>query len=355
MKTLLLTLIISLSVFAQDKPAADKKPSPAKRQSRAAEPPVPAEPTPAQVNALGAEIEKLRAASATPGDIIAPPAAGWKPTAPIVLNDTAKAATDLSSTWIGATNMPEAGRDGRVNFVFGAGLPVVVCSPLHVCVIELEMGEHITAEPALGDSVRWDLSPRSVGKEPAITTLVIVKPRAPGLDTNLVLTTDRRAYYLRLVSDANKYTARVGFEYPDQPKPEWQAEIAKRQVDRQKQELEVASIAPIESIQNSYFDYKVKLTKGKDKSLLPLRVFDDGKQTFLKMPPIIEHTEMPMLLIQPRIGKAEMVNYRVKADMFIVDRLFDHALLVSGTGKAIKQADIIRTTKLDAKTEVKTP
>ena len=38
------------------------------------------------------------------------------------------------------------------------------------------------------------------------------------------------------------------------------------------------------------------------------------------------------------------MNYRVKADMYIVDRIFDRGALILGTGKKAQRAEIIRGT-----------
>ena len=43
------------------------------------------------------------------------------------------------------------------------------------------------------------------------TAVIILKPQTPGVDTNLLITTDRRAYYLRLISKPEDYVARVAF------------------------------------------------------------------------------------------------------------------------------------------------
>ena len=50
--------------------------------------------------------------------------------------------------------------------------------------------------------------------------MIILKPQMPGLDTNLLITTDRRAYYLRLISKPEDYVARVAFAYPEDDTPE---------------------------------------------------------------------------------------------------------------------------------------
>ena len=55
------------------------------------------------------------------------------------------------------------------------------------------------------------------------TSVIILKPQESGLDTNLLITTDRRAYYLRLVSKPQDYVARVAFSYPDEDNTQkWQ-------------------------------------------------------------------------------------------------------------------------------------
>ena len=49
-----------------------------------------------------------------------------------------------------------------------------------------------------------------------------------------------------------------------------------------------------------------------------------------------------MLAVLGPDGKADLVNYRVKADMYIVDRIFDRGALILGVGKKAQRAEIIR-------------
>lgn len=80
--------------------------------------------------------------------------------------------------------------------------------------IELQAGEKIVGEPHIGDSVRWNISPAIYGTGDQATSVIILKPQTPGLDTNLLITTDRRAYYLRLISKPEDYVARVPSRIP---------------------------------------------------------------------------------------------------------------------------------------------
>src|SRR6185312_11871285 len=141
-------------------------------------------------------------------------------------NPTALEAVHVSDTWRAGQNTPTSGKDGRVLYAFGAGLPVVVCAPLRVCTIELQPGEKITGEPQIGDSVRWNVSPAIYGQGEETTSVIVLKPQEPGLDTNLLITADRRAYYLRLVSKPQDYVARVAFSYPEEDNSQkWQQHV----------------------------------------------------------------------------------------------------------------------------------
>ena len=75
----------------------------------------------------------------------------------------------------------------------------------------------------------------------------------------------------------------------------------------------------------------------------PLRAFDDGQKTYIQFPPKVAVTEAPPLFVMGRNGDAQLANYRVKGDWYIVDRLFDKAELRLGqapqTIVAIVRAD----------------
>ncbi|HLJ16483.1 MAG TPA: TrbG/VirB9 family P-type conjugative transfer protein [Bryobacteraceae bacterium] len=65
-------------------------------------------------------------------------------------------------------------------------------------------------------------------------------------------------------------------------------------------------------------------------------------QTFIQMPAEIQHREVPALIVIGTDGKGEIANYRVQHQTCIVDRLFDRAELVLGTGKKAEKVEITR-------------
>ncbi|MGI9071796.1 MAG: P-type conjugative transfer protein TrbG [Bryobacteraceae bacterium] len=282
-----------------------------------------------------------------PGQASAPAATaatvppGFKPKTDVQLNKTAQEAVQMSEKWMAGHNQPAVGQDGRVLYSYGAGLPTVVCAPLRVCIVELQSGERLVGEPHIGDSVRWNISPAMFGHGDSATTAIVLKPQSPGLDTNLLITTDRRAYYLRLLSKPEDYVARVAFAYPDDDgqSAKWQEQIAKQKEQDQKNSI---AELPGRSVDSLCFDYRVK---GKQEALKPLRVFDDGQKTFIQISRDTQTREAPVLVVLGRDGKQEMVNYRVKGDMYIVDRLFDRAALILGTGKKAQKVEIDRERK----------
>jgi type IV secretion system protein VirB9 len=285
--------------------------------------PVPTEPPPG-TNGANVSVDKA------PSD--------FRPPQDISLSATAEAAVRVSEKWLSDTVTPAPGPDGRVLYTYGAGLATVVCAPLRVCTIELQTGEHLVDEPHIGDAVRWHIAPATYGRDKSSTTIVVIKPQEPGLDTNLLLPTDRRIYYVRLVSKPEDYTARVAFAYPEDELMDqrWQEHLAKQEQER-KEATRIAEVAPA-ALETMNFNYQIT----GDPAIRPLMVFDDGSKTFIRMNPEVQHRQLPILVAIGRDGKGEMLNYRVKNDLYIADRLFDRAALILGENKKSQRVEIRR-------------
>jgi P-type conjugative transfer protein TrbG len=259
---------------------------------------------------------------------------------PVALPATAQQAIITGFRWNNDVNLPTQGRDGRVTYNFGEGLPILVCSPLRVCIIELQSGEQFTGVPHIGDAVRWDISIESSGAGETARPIVVLKPRDRDLDTTLFVTTNRRSYYIRLISSAETYTPLIAFTYPE----EQRAELA-RQIEEQKQHKNFIAQTQVSAVstppENLFFNYVVK---GGNAYTRPVRIMDDGAKTYIQMSPAAIHRELPSLAIEGPAGR-ELVNFRVKDNTYIVDRLFDHAVLLLGSGKHTQKVEIIRDTK----------
>ncbi len=268
------------------------------------------------------------------------------PVTPPQISKNALDALTVNEPWVRASVSPPPapGKDGRVLYTYGAGLPTIICAPLRVCILELQPGEKIIGEPHIGDSVRWSISPALTGMGEGAISMVVIKPKEANLDTNLFVPTDRRAYHVRLVSSSGVYLARVAFSYPEDETLAWKQHLQKQADDRRRDEF-ADQITPLDNLDKLYFDYRIV---GGDEHIRPIKVVDDGKKTFIQMSPSTTVREAPILAVVGPDG-AEMVNYRVKGDMYIVDRLFERGALILGAGKKARRAEIIRGTYRDSK------
>lgn len=278
------------------------------------------------------------AASAGLG-VKAPP--DWEPSKDVALTETAREAVALSAKLANEQNNPVPGPDGRVVYTFGVGQPTLVATPLRVSSIELQPGEKILGEPQIGDSVRWVVTPILSGSGDAATPILVVKPKMTGLDTTMIVATDRRTYYLRLVSKPGDYVSRVAFLYPDDQPLQWKL-FLEQQAKEHEDHIDSSRIAQTgnDAVDKLYFDYTFKVKSGAD-SIRPVRVLDDGEKTYIEMPSVTAFQELPTLVVEGPEGN-EMVNFRVKGTTFVVDRLFTKAALLLGVGKHQQLVEIER-------------
>lgn len=222
------------------------------------------------------------------------------------------------------------GPNGSIQFVYGAGQPTVVCAVLQVCDIELQPGETVNSING-GDIHRWVIEPGFTGTPGgAETTHVIVKPTENNLESSVVIGTTRRVYHIRLVSHSKDYMPRVSFSYPEDVMAKWRVQRDKLEKDR------AANTIPETGEYLANLDFGYRLTG--DAPWKPLRVFNDGKKTIIQMPEEMSQTEAPVLLVVRKEGnwftdeETVLMNYRLSNDRFIVDGLFDRAVLVAGVG-----------------------
>src|SRR5256712_3323451 len=241
--------------------------------------------------------------------------------------------------WKANGEAPIIRKDEFVQYPYGLTEAVVTCQPLRVCDIELEAGEEIL-NVSLGDSNRWLASPAFSGDGEGLTPHVLVKPTELGIATNAVITTTRRTYYLGLVSRTDAtHVRRVKFYYPQdlvqQANGIFRVKAAQRRQDQQSIVARLPRLAP-EALN---FNYQID---GADVPWKPERVFDDGTHVYIQMAPAMRVTEAPALLVQTRTGEAALVNYRLRPPYYVVDKLFETAVLIVGVGTHQERVTIRR-------------
>jgi type IV secretion system protein VirB9 len=205
--------------------------------------------------------------------------------------------------------------------------------------VELQEGEMVNSIH-LGDTVRWTVEPAITGSGATEIQHVVIKPRDVGLETTLLVATNRRTYRFKLRSTRTEYMAAIGFSYPEDQLAKWEA-VRTRQV-RERQEQTIPQTG--EYLGNLSFDYSVV----GEASWKPVRVYNDGVKTIMQMPGSMAQTEAPTLLVVRKDGgvftddETVLVNYRVQGDRYIVDTVFDKAILIAGVGSNQDRVTVIR-------------
>ncbi|HEY6418777.1 MAG TPA: P-type conjugative transfer protein TrbG [Candidatus Binataceae bacterium] len=212
--------------------------------------------------------------------------------------------------------------------------PVVDCAPLRTTDIQLQPGETIT-DVALGDSERWMATPASSGDPRNPVPHLAMKPQAAGIETNLTIYTTKHIYHLLLRSRGSHAMQEVEFYYPDElmtamkdadsPAKAQPGSAADPRGDDAGTVVQVANV----DLAHLNFAYTVA---GANVPWKPIRAFDDGSHVYIQMPPAMKSSEAPALLVSAGSG-TQMVNYRVKDNYYVVDRLLTDAILVSGVGR----------------------
>ena len=206
----------------------------------------------------------------------------------------------------------------------------VYTAPEQVTDIALQPGEELMSVSA-GDTVRWVLGDTVSGTGDQSQVHILVKPTQPGLKTNLIITTSRRAYHLELHAFRETYMAAVSWRYSDQALVQRKIASSRAQSDRGVQGLQLDRLR---------FRYEVS---GDKPHWRPSRVFDDGRKVYIQFPERLDQGEAPPLFVVGRDGKSQLVNYRMRDNYYIVDRLFALAELRLGE----KNQDVVRIERND--------
>jgi P-type conjugative transfer protein TrbG len=193
----------------------------------------------------------------------------------------------------------------------------VYCAPLKLTDIQLEPGEKLIGDPVSGDTVRWIIGRSKSMVNSLDQEHIYIKPTKPGLHTTLSLNTSLRTYHIELSSYEHTYMAAVSWNYE-------QYNL------RQLKAVENASTESRVNLAALDFKYKVDMKKGERPLWMPVKVFDDGRKTFIQFPEEMLAREAPVLFVIGEDGNVQLVNYRVKNDYYIVDRLFERAELRAG-------------------------
>lgn len=238
----------------------------------------------------------------------------------------------------------------------------VWCKEGAITDIWLQPGEELNDDVKGGDKERWLVDSVKSGSSDGVVTHILIRPKYTDLSNTIQISTNRHSYNLKALSTLSTFTPIVRWSYPkeermtllsitprvDQTKETTQSQIEQPQKEKgegRKTIRERDNDGEIPSSPDKMdFRYKIDSNAGifhSEYSWKPLRTFDDGTKTYIQNNPSTKNRELPVLLVKDRSGDANVVNYRVNGEYFIVDRLFEEAELRNGTDQLVT----IRKTK----------
>jgi type IV secretion system protein VirB9 len=210
--------------------------------------------------------------------------------------------------------------------------PTIHCAPGRVSEIVLARDEKVVGA-TVGDSLRWMVVPQDnkIRVKPcpqgcamgigAAAGQTATAPMPTVFATNLIIDTDHRTYHLKLQSGALGHAVEsLTFWYPDEIAA---AETARAEV------LRKAVTQLVDPPAHLNFNYRIT---GPSVPFKPVQAFDDGSHEYLLFSDTAAlESDMPSLYVEQ--GKTqELVNYQVRNNYYVVDRLYQNAALTQGVG-----------------------
>ena len=176
-----------------------------------------------------------------------------------------------------------------------------------------------------GDTKNWELSPTSDRRH------LFVKPLFEGLETSMTVLTDKRSYQfvLRSTGPGSKWYQRVTWRYGQTILMDMRAQEEQRIAD-DKAAREAAKVKENITLATNIDPQKLRFTYelSGDAPFKPTSVFDDGKFTWIRMP--ADLVELPALFAASEDQELAIVNYIIKGEYMLAQRLMDTGVLRLG-------------------------
>jgi len=203
---------------------------------------------------------------------------------------------------------------------FGTAAPELQCETLRVCAVELETGERVV-KTYLGDGERWKVDVQ-LSQEGGIKPLVVLKPAECGIETNLIVSTDRRIYDVLVRSRScgspgeglKLGPRRLRFEYGGFSQG-WNDKGQPGAVTG-----EPNAVKP----QNLNFKYS---WAGGWRGPKPKLVYDDGSRVYVRLEKVPE--KAPAIFRQGA-GGLELVPFRLEGSVYVIEAIPEEFVLVAG-------------------------
>lgn len=244
--------------------------------------------------------------------------------------------------------------DGVLEYPYGFYQPVIPCKIGMICDIRLGAGE-VLMDWAISDRGNWQMYTKGGGSssdEPSLAFSgsgdkliphILIKPTTAASTTNLVVLTNKRSYDILLKATNSDYVLAAGFYFPnmmmqgledDKQKIRDQAQNSSGTTPEYSREFDLAKL--------NLDDYEIT---GDNVSWKPTAIFDDGEFVWIKFS---NTNQIAPALLEIKddnddIQQAALLRYFPQpGNMYLVQKLFDKAVLVQGINDSVKKVYITR-------------
>jgi len=204
---------------------------------------------------------------------------------------------------------------GRTEYPYGHSDVKVQAVPLKISMVKLEGGEKIMSLSA-GDTQRWIIQKAFARKSGQTIPVIELKPIQHDISTNMIITTNRRIYHLKLESlpegSTDSFDRQTSFYYPK----DTNFETVGNKPDIERSETK--------TIKNKSVNTDYSVQKGKHGfPWEPESVWDDGAHTYIKIPDNVSSQVYPVFYGVNDVGERHVINttFNPKTNILTTDRV----------------------------------
>lgn len=210
-------------------------------------------------------------------------------------------------------------KEGRAEYFFKNNVSYPVFTALYsITDIVLGEGEHLVDNPKCGDPEMFNIELGISGAAHNLRNHIYIKPYDSGQETDLILNTNKRTYYIVLKSYKRTYMKSVSWKYLEEENK------------RQNNQFQMVqnSFKINGDISNFYFGYKINHLSIDKPVWTPSIIFDDGIRTYIFFPSGKRMAYAPVYVARDEENEPIVVNYRIVGNYYIIDRVVNRADLV---------------------------
>lgn len=233
------------------------------------------------------------------------------------------------------------GSDGVVRVAFGYGFPTIRCSPKFQCDIVFNVDEYLTTNPVAGNLDHWDIrATHGYGGH------VYVQPDEVAAATNVTVLTSKRTYHFFIDRDMTSRNIAFGWYYPHEYAEKLRQLRALAALPPPPPPAPEPTPMPTESPvchpgPGDRIDTDYKPARG-DASLRPMRVFNNGTQTCIRVGRLSEY---PAIISFDASNAERQINYTTQVEddggrTYVVPALYSRFALILGSGKSRQEVYI---------------